>query len=367
MPKTILVLGGCGGTGRVLCKRLLDETDVDVIVAGRRADQAKALADALNHDVGGQRASAVFADASNRLSLVAAFAGVAMVVDATNAIPDVVAIAEETLSAGADFLDFHFEQRVPALLRDLEPSIRASGRCFITQAGFHPGLPAAFIRHAASSLHSCWTATIGMAMNQPIEKAESIYELVDMVADYKAEVFDNGAWRTAGVSEVKTFDFGARFGIRRCYPLQLEEMRAMPDMLGLKETGVYVAGFNGFVDNVVIPLAMLLFKIKPGLGRKAIAELMLWGMNTFAGSRRGVTFVLQAEGEQAGRTVRIRIVAEHDDVYAFTAIPVVACIRQYLDGAIARPGLWMMGHVVQPDRLIADMTRMGVAVRTEIC
>jgi len=193
MPKTILVLGGYGATGKVLCKRLLEETDVSLIVAGRRADKVKLLAEALNRDCPGERATSVYADASDRQSLAKAFAGVSMVLDATAAIPHVRAIAEETLFAGADFLDFHFEQKILPLLQDLEPSIRAAGRCFITQAGFHPGLPAPFIRYAARFFDSYRFAAIFMAMNQEIEKAESIYELVDMLADYKADIFENGA------------------------------------------------------------------------------------------------------------------------------------------------------------------------------
>ena len=274
MPKTILILGAYGGTGKVLCRRLLEETDVNLIVAGRRADNARALAEALNRECAGQRAAYVFADASDRQSLAKAFSGVSMVLDATAAIPHVQAIAEETLSAGADFLDFHFERKIFPLLQDLEPSIRAAGRCFITQAGFHPGLPAPFIRYAARFFDSCKAATIGMAMNQEIEKAESIYELVDMLADYKADIFENGAWRAASATDVRTFDFGVRFGPRICYPIQLEEMRALPDMLHLEQTGVYVAGFNGFVDYFVIPLAMLLFRIKPGFGRKC--DVRVW-------------------------------------------------------------------------------------------
>jgi saccharopine dehydrogenase (NAD+, L-lysine-forming) len=38
---------------------------------------------------------------------------------------------------------------------------------------------------------------------------------------------------------------------------------------------------------------------------------------------------------------------------------------QYLDGSIAKPGLWIMGHVVNPPRLMEDMKRMGVEVRIE--
>ncbi len=365
MRQTIVVLGGYGGTGKLICRYLLNETDANVIVAGRSADKAKELAEALNNEFAGQRTSSVFADASDHQSLSRAFAGVTVVLDATIAIPHVQTIAEQALAAGADFLDFHFEQKIVSLLRDMEPRIKAAGRCFITQAGFHPGLPSAFIRYAAPFFDFYEKAVIGMAMNQKIEKAESIYELVDLLADYKVDIFKNGAWKTAGSFDYKKFDFGTRFGRRTCYPIPMEEIRAMPEMFGLEETGVYVAGFNWFVDYLVFPLAFLLFKIRKGLGRETIAKLLLWGMNTFSGSQQGVSFVLEADGKKTGNLAHVRVIAEHDDAYAFTAIPVVACIRQYLDGHIVKPGLWLMGHVVEPAGLIADMIRMGIAVRMD--
>ncbi len=33
-------------------------------------------------------------------------------------------------------------------------------------------------------------------------------------------------------------DFGARFGIRTCFPLLMEELRELPEILGIGETGL---------------------------------------------------------------------------------------------------------------------------------
>ncbi len=52
------------------------------------------------------------------------------------------------------------------------------------------------------------------------------------------------------------------------------------------------------------------------------------------------------------------------DAYALTAIPVVACVRQWLAGP-RRPGLWFQGQYAEPEALLRDMARMGVAITTE--
>ncbi len=108
-----------------------------------------------------------------------------------------------------------------------------------------------------------------------------------------------------------------------------------------------------------------MFSIKKGLGRHFVARVLVWGINTFSSSQQGVFLVLDAAGGKDEHPVTVRLVAEHNDAYEFTAIPVVACIRQYLDGEIAHPGLWMMGHVVDPIRLMEDMERMGVKIRVQ--
>jgi len=43
-------------------------------------------------------------------------------------------------------------------------------------------------------------------------------------------------------------------------------------------------------------------------------------------------------------------------------MPVVALLLQILDGTARKAGLSMMGHIVDPGRLLADLVRMGAEV-----
>jgi saccharopine dehydrogenase (NAD+, L-lysine-forming) len=252
------------------------------------------------------------------------------------------------------------------LLETVGQRIEQAGRCFITQAGFHPGLPAAYIRQGARYFDRYDKAIIAFSMNARIENAESVAELLDVILDYKPEFYQDGKWKVGTYKDAIRVDYGERFGVRSSVPLDMVEIRALPEVLGLRETGVFTTGFNWFIDYLLFPLMMLSHKIAEGSLQRFWAEMFVWGMNKFSGAEEGVVFLLQAEGQKDGKRREVEIISEHDNTYDFTAIPVVACLKQYFAGSIRRPGLWMMGHIVDPDRLLRDMEHMGVRIETRV-
>jgi len=369
--RIILILGGYGGVGKPLSRLLLKETDVDLIVAGRRKAKAEEFAGILNTEYDGSRASAKYADATDPESLRDAFQGVDMVVVTATTPMYIRQIAQAALAAECDYLDIMFSQYTPQILSALSADVEKAGRILITQGGFHPGLPAPFIRHAAQYFDDYQKAIVSIAMNARFKKPESIHEIIDAVGGEDAEVLKEGKWKRVSVLSTKNMiktDFGPRFGVKQCVPMQMSELKPLPDMLGLKETGVYAAGFNPFVDLFLMPLIWTSYKIKNGLGKSLWGRMMYWGTNTFSSRKhiRATIFVLEAEGRKEGRPLKVRIVAEHDNEYFFTACPVVACLKQYIDGSLNKPGVWLMGNAVDASRLIDDMEKMGIQIRTTI-
>jgi hypothetical protein len=56
-----------------------------------------------------------------------------------------------------------------------------------------------------------------------------------------------------------------------------------------------------------------------------------------------------------------------DDNYSAYSPDIPGCsLLQYLDDSIAKRGLWMMGHIVDPVRLMNDMERMGIRIQTQV-
>lgn len=363
--KTVLILGGYGGVGRALARLLLREIKVDIIIAGRRKDKADEFAAILQKEFPGDRVSARSADASNEASLLEAFREVQLVIVLTTTPTLVKQVGHAALVSGCDYLDILVSESTIRDLNELASSIQQANRIFITQAGFHPGLPAVFVRYGAQYFDRYEQAIIAMAMNARFERAEQAAEIIPLVSDFNADICRAGTWRPATYRDAITMEMGSRFGKMQLYPIQMAEIKQTQEMFHLTETGVYVSGFNWFVDNLVMPLIWVTQKIKKGWAQDSLTRLFTWGVNKFSSPYQGVVLLNEAKGIKDGKPITVRIIAEHDDAYVFTAIPVVACLKQYFAGLFA-PGLWLMGHVVDDKQLCREMEGMGVKIRTEM-
>lgn len=161
-----------------------------------------------------------------------------------------------------------------------------------------------------------------------------------------------------------SFDFGENFGRQPCIPMYLEEMRAIPQQFPtIEETGFYVGGFNWFTDWLVSPLVILGLKLAPRHGVQALARLFRWSLNTFSRLPYATMLRVQASGLSGGQRKAVELTVFHRDGYTLTTAPVTATMLQLLDGSKRRPGLHLQAHLVEPQRLLRDMERMGV----EIC
>lgn len=371
--KSLLILGGYGITGGMIARLLLQETDVNLVLAGRSLEKAMAKAAELNKLAGGERVKGLFADAADVSSLQKAFQDMDMVIAASSTSQYVREVAESALKMGLDYLDVQYSTKKVAALQAMSAEISQAGRCFITDGGFHPGLPAALIRYVAPSFDRIESAQVGSVIQidwrkLPITDA-TVFEMVEEFSDYQPFSFKDGSWKPASwwsTSAIKYMEFGREFGRRYCMPMFLEELRSIPEMFPtLKEAGFFVGGFNWFVDWLIFPLLTVMIKLAPKKSIRPAGRMMLWGLKTFTKPPYGTLLKVEASGEKDGRPHSVDVTLYHSDGYWFTAIPTVACLLQVLDGSGRKPGLWFQANLVDPVRLIKDMRRMGIEIQEE--
>jgi hypothetical protein len=313
-------------------------------------------------------------DAADRASVRAACEGVQWLVAASSTSEYAGIVAEAALDAGADYMDPQFARVKLAALVPMAERIEAAGRCFVTEAGFHPGLPAALVRYAATRLESLERARVGSVIQvdwAPLEISPvTVEEMVAEFRDYQSLSYHDGAWRPMGwLESLKPIwmDFPHGFGRRYTMPMFLEEMRQLPVSIpSLIDTGFYVGGFNPVVDFILLPVIMGMLQVAPTRGNGPAGRLLLWGLRRFTRPPYGTLLQLEAHGRSEGIASRLTVTVYHADGYVLTAAPMAACLLQLLDGSARKPGLHYQAWIVEPGRLLEDLRRMGVEVTVEM-
>jgi len=370
MPKRILILGGYGQAGSRIAALLLKETDVHVVLGGRNPEKARTTIEGLNRGLRKDRVSAVRVDAADQRSLAAAFQDLDMVVVASSTMEHVQAVAEAAIEVGIDYLDVQLSSPAKlGVLHALKSRVVEKELCFVTDGGFHPGVPAAMIRRATERFDSLETAVVYAVFQLNWKELDisgaTIQEFTQELSDFNPTIWKNGRWESVGMKGYRKFDFGETFGVRFCTPMFLEELRSLPEKIStLRETGFYIAGFHWVVDTIIMPGAMIAVRLSSRRAGNAAARILAWGLRTFTGPPFGTVLHLVAEGERKGRSDSLFIRLSHEDAYFLTAAPAVACLLQMLEGRVSRPGLWLQAHYVEAARFFQDLERLGVRVET---
>jgi len=367
MSRTILLLGGYGNAGERIARLLLRETDARLILAGRSGARATRAADRLNHESEGERVSSLLVDAADPRSLHRALEGVDLLVNAASTVGQTETVARAALDTGADWFDILPSHHKLAYLMSIRESIAQAGCCFMTEGGFHPGLPAVLVRFAATFLDRLQRASVGMAFRLDWGGLDlspgTVTEFVEELAVYRSAVFDHGSWIGQPWWRSRRMDFGEPLGVRSTVPARSAELEQLcVGHPSLVELGLWVAGFNWFVDWVGFGAGSLALRL---FGRRAIRPVgrtISWGLRRFSRPPWGAVILVEAGGWKKGRLVGVRGVVSHRDAYDLTAAPAAAAILQYLDGSARRAGLWLQGLAVDPRRFMADLERLGAAV-----
>ena len=370
MAHTFLILGGYGNAGGTVADLLLKESGSNLIIAGRNLTKAENFAGVLNKNYSGNRVRALQVDAQNSDQLKNAFRSINMVIVASSTAIFTDTVAMAAIDSKIDYLDIQFSHVKIRILKSLEDKISKTGLCFITDGGYHPGLPAAVVRYSAARMDTLSEAVVGAIMNINWKayqfSDETIKEFTDELKVGVPLIFKNEVWRNAkwgGMLDTIKMDFGEPYGKPELFPMFLEEMRDLPvNFPNLKKVGFYIGGMDWFSNWISFPLASMWFQIFPQSQSRRIGKMIFRGMKKFSRPPYYTRLKLESKGTLKGRPAEYSITLSHPDAYMFTAIPVVACLKQYIQGDLKKPGLFTQAESVNPIRFLDDMKEMGIEV-----
>ena len=367
----IVVLGASGNAGRQICVLLARELSADdhLVLCGRDPGRLAATHALV---AGPVRADEAVLDVTDADAVRAVVAGADLVV-VTVSRPDLVgALGRMVLEAGADWFDTLLSSPTKlAALRGLQGEIGHHGRCFVTDGGFHPGVPAALVRWAAGHLEEIREADVmaGMRLDWLADTLSdsTVEEMLDEFADFDLAAWVDGESRTLRWSECPKVDFGPPIGAKTCVPMPLAEMEALPRRHpSLRRCGFYISGFSPLMDYAALPVIMGMARFASL--RPLTMRFTRWSVGHLASYPPPHRLVLQltATGRDDGTPAHAVVRVSGDDGYLLTAAPAVACLRRVLDGSIRHPGLHLQAHLVEPESFLADLAGLGLQVETNV-
>jgi saccharopine dehydrogenase (NAD+, L-lysine-forming) len=371
--KAILILGGYGSAGLHIAKLLLENTDVRLTLAGRSQSKAVEVSAELNTQYDGIRVAGIQVDASKEEDLKRALVGIDLLVVASSTSQYAHQVALAALAAGVDYLDIQYSTEKLRALQSIAPAIEEQERSFITDGGFHPGLPAALVRYAGKKIRNLERAVVGAVLKVDWGAYSvgdsTAEEFVSEFKNYEPLVYRENQWQKVSMWRTRDFlrmNYGDPFGKLSAAPMMLEEMRDLPEMLpSLKETGFYVVGFNWFVDWFLFPASIAAARLGSGSMTRRAGRTLFRGMDKFSKPPYGIVLQMKATGRRGDTLRPMKVRISHEDGYFLTAAPTVACIMQYLEGKTAAPGLHFMAHIMEPEQMLRDIEKMGVKVAIE--
>ncbi len=363
--KTV-VLGGYGNTGMRISGLLPAITGGEIVIAGRNQDKANRAAASIGSVTGGNL-SGVKVDASDPASLSKVLEDAELVIAATSGF-DAENIINTAVETGTHYLDTYLSGigKLEALL-SREKEIIQKGLCFITDGGFHPGVPGAMIRMAGEKLPGMTKAEVGGSFSLNWNKTEfsqsTRTEFLTSLSEMKISAYIQGEWKDS-IWNLRRFNFGQQ-GQAYCFPMYLEELRSLPEEFpSLKDTGFYIAGFHPFIDFLVMPACMAAVKIFPGKADK-VSNIFTYFLKKLSREKEWAVLLLEAwaGSHYASNTLQMRVASP--DPYDLTAIPVISCLAQFFQGR-KFAGIHTQAEFVEPLPFFQEMEKMGIEVQLKI-
>lgn len=221
----ILVVGGYGHVGQVICRELGEKFPGKVIAAGRDLEKAKRFASTTNQSVSPMKLD-VHTSGDHQQILKDVFL-VIMCLDQTD-----IAFAQSCLASGINYIDITASYSFLSRLRLLDHVAHGSKATAVLSVGLSPGLTNLLMQYSKANLDTINIGNISVLLGLgDAHGAAAIKWMIDNI-DNVYHVFQNGVLtRVGSFTDRKETIFPAELGRRNTYRFDFPEQHFLPETL----------------------------------------------------------------------------------------------------------------------------------------
>lgn len=280
MREHIVVVGGYGQVGQMVCRLLAERFPGKVYAAGRSLQKAEQFSTAT-----GGAVKPMLLDVSRPFSLEAMsrVRTVVMCLDQEN-----TGFARQCLLQGIHYMDVTADAGFMAAAEELHEEAVSAGAAAVLSVGLVPGMSNLLAADAAADMDQ--VASVDIALMLGIGEAHG-RAAIEWTVENMAHDFWMGAGpqkqRVSSFTSGRVFDFGEGIGRRNAYRFHFSDQHTLPGTLGVSAVETRLCFDSAFVTRLLFlmkkagVLRLLRFKPFARLAAELFAR-MRWGTETFA-------------------------------------------------------------------------------------
>lgn len=258
---TIVILGGYGNFGKRIAENLCQIAGIRLIIAGRNADKAGLLCDALRARgaVAVLEPAVIDVQASEFIDALAALQ------------PDLVIhtsgpfqgqddqVPRACLTLRCHYIDLADDRRFVCDIRQLDQQARESGVLLVSGASSVPGLSSTVIDHFTDQFGRLDEIDCAIAPGNQAERGEATVRGILSYTGHPFPVWEQGAWtRRYGWMSARRVDFGPLLGKRWLANVDIPDLELFPERYPSVRTVRFQAGLElGFMHLGMVAMAAL--------------------------------------------------------------------------------------------------------------
>lgn len=342
-PLRVLVIGGYGVFGQLLCRRLLRGPAVDLMVGGRSPARAEAFAADLARQFPDQAIRPFVIDCTADLTAPLATAGPDLVVHAAGPFQESgYRVAEACIAQGCHYIDLADGRDFVAGIAALDGRARAAGVLVVSGASTLPALSAAVVDHLGEELTRIDSIAIGITPGNRAPRGRAVVESILSYSGKPFSVWRDGRWqRTFGWQNLRRRSLPG-LGPRWFSDCDVPDLTLFPECYPDVRTVSFQAGLE--LSLLHLGLWALTWparwRLLPSLRPLAPALLALAKAFEPFGSDRGGMFVELTGLDSKGAPKRRlwTLLAESGDGPNIPVTPAVVLAGKLASGELARRG-----------------------------